>query len=282
MLVKNYSEMKPFIPSVEMKGNPTIFNDALEVAQNELTDQIIGEDLETLLESRNANDSRLLKMCQRIIAIDAFLTSAPEMDLVLTDSGFAVINNEQFAPASKDRVQAMIAALRLRLDDAKDKLVSFLMASPKYTDWYGTEQYGRLADGLIMTFTEFKDCAVLNKITAQAYPQTWDDFLRLNPALNVALMTDVAGYISPEYAEEILEKTKDRESFLAIERQVIKLLKVAIATIVIGDRPKGMEQVISAVSVMKANPESFPTFMNSTAAEDMTLAHDDSPIFSMF
>lgn len=282
MLVKNFSEMKAFLPSIEMKGNPTVFNDALEVAQNDLTDKIIGEDLELLLEARNQEDARLLKMCQRIISVDAFLTSIPEMDLVLTDAGFAVMNNESMAPASRERVQSLTAALQARLDDSKDKLISFLMGSERYNSWNGTEQYNRLADGLIMTFTEFKDCAVMNRMTAQAYPKTWEDFLQLNPALNVALMTDVAGYISTEYAEEILEKTKDREPFLAIERQVIKLIKIAIATIVIGDKHCGIEQVIAAVAIMKANPDSFPTFSNSTAAEDMTLTHDDSPIFSMF
>ena len=93
MIVSGYTEMKPFLPAINMKGAPTVFNDALDVAQCALVEDIIGSDLETLLEERNNDDSRLLKMCQRVIAVEAFLKSIPEMDLVLTDSGFGVISN---------------------------------------------------------------------------------------------------------------------------------------------------------------------------------------------
>ena len=79
MLVQNFTEMKKFLPSIEMKGAPTIFDDALETAQDDLVSGIIGTDLEELLEARNNDDSRLLKLCQRVIAIEAFLTSIPEI-----------------------------------------------------------------------------------------------------------------------------------------------------------------------------------------------------------
>lgn len=181
MIVNGYAEMKPFLPAVEMKGTPTIFNDALEVAQDALVADILGTDLEDRLEGRVSEDRKLLKLCQRVISQQAFLNSIPDMDLVLTDAGFAVTNNEQMTMASRDRVNALTQNLMVKVDASKDALVQYLLKHEP--EWRGTEEFGRLSDGLILTFAEFKDVAVLNNVTAQAYPHSWSDFLELNSAM---------------------------------------------------------------------------------------------------
>ena len=281
MIVRDYNEMKPFLPAMEMKGEPTIFQDALRTAQERLTEFILGSDLEALLEQRDEHQSDLLRRCQRIISVDAFLSSIPEMDLVLTDAGFAVINTQDMAPASKERIQRLFDTMQRKLDDNLDGLVRYLVRTSQYNPWRGTEQFARLSDGLIMTLAEFRDAAVLNPITEPAWPKRWKEFLDLNSALNVALTTTVASYISTEYADEILEKMRDLESFFPKERVVLKLIKTAIAAIAMGDNETGVRQAIKAAQYMKANPDDFPTFMASAAAHDLTLTYTDTPIFSL-
>ncbi len=286
MIVNGYAEMKTFLPAMEMKGAPTLFDDALEVAQDSLAADIIGTDLEEQLELRQPSDAKLLKLCQRIISQQAFLRSIPDLDLVLTDAGFAVVNNEQTTMASRDRVQALTANLQAKLDDSKDALVLYLLSASAYRDWRGTEEFARLSDGLILTYGEFKDAAVLNNVTAAAYPKSWGEFLELNSALNVALMTDCASYISKDYAEEIIEKIRDDETpiqqtFLPIEKKVLKLVKIAVCAYAMGDGKTGIEQTLAAVGVMKANPDDFPTYRDSDEALTLRLDHTDTPIFSM-
>ncbi len=281
MIVNGYQEMKAFLPPIEMKGQPTIFDDALAVAQEDLAAQIIGTALEQQLELRAEEDLKLLRLCQRIIASDAFLHSIPEMDLVLTDAGFGVVNNQSFAPASRERIQNLTSAMQRKVDDGRDRLVVFLMHTGRYDSWRGTEEFARLSDGLFLTLADFRDAAVLNPITSQAWPNTWSDFLKLNGALNVALMSDVASYISTEYAEEILEKIRDKETFLPIENKVLKLIKEATAAIAMGDRPTGVQQAIKAARIMKDNPDDFPTFNESSASHDLTIEYTDTPIFSL-
>lgn len=282
MIVNGYKEMKPFLPAVEMKGTPTIFDDSLEVAQNSIVTDILGTDLETKLEKREAADSKLLKLCQRVISQQAFLKSIPDLDLVLTDAGFAVVNNEQTTMASRERVQSLTVNLQAKLDESKDALVLYLLSASAYSDWRGTEEFARLSDGLILTYGEFKDAAVLNNITAAAYPKSWGEFLELNSALNVALMTDCASYISKDYATEIIEKIRDNETFLPVEKKVLKLVKIAICAFALGDGKTGLEQTLAAVSVMKSNLDDFPTYRDSDEALTLTLDHTDTPIFSMF
>lgn len=282
MIVNGYTEMKRFLPAINMKGEPTVFDDALEVAQNDLVESLLGTDLESRLEERNAEDKRLFTLVQRIIAVEAFLKSIPEMDLVLTDSGFGVVSNQDIAPASKERVQNLTASLQMKLDENKDRLVTYLMKSEKYEDWRGTEEFARLSDGLILTYADFKDVALLNPVTAQAYPHSWSDFLKLNSALNVALTSDVASYISPDYADELLEKVRDQETMVPNEVKLLKTVKIATACFALGDRETGINQSIKAIAFMKAHADDFPTFIDSPTAADLTLEHSDTPIFSMF
>lgn len=282
MLVSGYKEMKPFLPAVMMKGTPSIFDDALEIAQDSLVTEILGVDLEARLEERNEEDAKLLKLCKRIISQQAFLASIPELDLVLTDSGFAVVSNDQMTMASKDRVQALTISLRQKLDEGKDALILYLLKNQEYDSWRGTEEFDRLSDGLIMTLGEFKDAAVLNNASAAAYPKSWSDFYDLNSALNVALMTDVASYISKDYASEILEKIRDKETFLPLEKKALKFIKTAVCAFAMADSKTGLDQTLAAVAVMKSNLDDFPTYRDSEEAQVLNIDHDNSPIFSMF
>lgn len=281
MIVNGYKEMKPFLPAVMMKGSPSVFDDALETAQDSLVTEILGVDLEARLEEQREEDAKLLKLCKRIISRQAFLSSIPELDLILTDSGFAVVNNEQMTMASKDRVQALTISLRQKLDEGKDALILYLLKTPEYESWRGTEEFDRLSDGLIMTFGEFKDAAVLNNASAAAYPKSWSDFYDLNSALNVALMTDVASYISKDYASEILEKIRDKEIFLPSEKKALKLIKTAVCAYALADTKTGLDQTLAAVAVMKANIDDFPAYRDSVEAQVLGLKHSDTPIFSM-
>ena len=281
MLVRDYDEMKPFIPAMVMKGAPTLFDDALSVAQDMLVEQIIGTALETQLETRSSSDARLLCLCQRAISQHAFLRCIPDLDLVLTDAGFAVVNNEKTTMASTDRVRSLADNMAAKLDESRDALVRYLLHTSAYDSWRGTEEFARLSDGLILTLGEFRDVAVLNNLTAKAYPKSWSDFVEMNSALNVALMTDVASYISKDYAEELIEKTRDKEIFRPIEQKVLKLVKIAIAAIALGDRNTGLDQTMAAVAVMKANPDDFETYMQSPESKAVNMIHADTPIFSM-
>ena len=279
MIVNGYNEMKPFLPNVEMKGSPSIFMDALTVAQDDLVDMILGATLEERVEARNDVDGKLLKRCQRVIATDAFLRSIPEMDLVLTDAGFGVVSNQSFVPASKDRIQNLTRSLQAKVDDSRDRLVTLLMA--EYDDWRATVEFGRLSDGLFLTFADFRDAAVLNARTQPWFPANWSDFYRMNGTLNVTLMTTVASYISREYAEEILEKIRDKETFLPMETKVLKLVKAAAAAGAMNDSETAVNQAIKAARLMQDNPDDFPTFIASKASNDLTKQYTDTPIFSL-
>ena len=77
----------------------------------------------------------------------------PILDLILTDSGFAVVSNQNLAPASRERVAALRESLRQQASDARDLL---LLSLCNDATWRETEQCRQLRDTLLW-------CAMLSR-----------------------------------------------------------------------------------------------------------------------
>ena len=67
---------------------------------------------------------------------NAAAESIPSLDLILTDSGFAVVSNQNLAPASRERVAALLNSLRRQASDARDLLLLDLCK----TNWVSSKQ----------------------------------------------------------------------------------------------------------------------------------------------
>lgn len=81
-----------------------------------------------------------------VVCLNAAYRAVPGMDLVPTESGFAVVSNGNLAPASRDRVEALRQSLRLNKSDARDML---LFALYEMDDWRFTEAARRLRTTLL-------------------------------------------------------------------------------------------------------------------------------------
>ena len=67
---------------------------------------------------------------------NAAAEAVPSLDLILTDSGFAVVSNQNLAPASRERVTALLNSLRRQASDARDLLLLDLCK----TTWVSSKQ----------------------------------------------------------------------------------------------------------------------------------------------
>ena len=70
----------------------------------------------------------------------------PSLDLILTDSGFAVVSNQNLAPASRERVAALRESLRKQASDARDLLLITLC---NYETWRDSDKCCQLRDNLL-------------------------------------------------------------------------------------------------------------------------------------
>ena len=100
MIVNGYKDMKPFLPAVMLKGSPSIFDDALETAQDSLVTEILGVGLEARLEEQREEDAKLLKLCKRpcnrwqdqhCILIDTFIICPSRIPAADSVDSFSLI-----------------------------------------------------------------------------------------------------------------------------------------------------------------------------------------------
>lgn len=62
------------------------------------------------LEDLEASHTTRILACQ-IAAYDAFHRAIPHLDVILTPNGFGIVSNSNIAPASKERVERLMASL---------------------------------------------------------------------------------------------------------------------------------------------------------------------------
>ena len=74
----------------------------------------------------------------KVVVAHAMMNAVPSLDVVLTPNGFGIVSNSNIAPASKERVERLIASLESERDRAIRLLLSAL---PSVSGWSGSMQY---------------------------------------------------------------------------------------------------------------------------------------------
>lgn len=73
----------------------------------------------------------------RIIVWKAFADAVPSLDIVVTPTGFGVVNTDTIAPASKERIERLVQALRNKADAELEILLGFCH---RYPEWRESER----------------------------------------------------------------------------------------------------------------------------------------------
>lgn len=281
MIISKFTQIKKYLPAIAIKQDIVTLDDIFVSAEEQLVEDILGADLYAQLEKKEDQDKTLTVMCERVISLSGFLQAIPEMDLVLTQSGFAVHDSDGLAPASPARVKALKEATLLRLDSSIDTLIRFLLKSSDYeTLWRNSEAFEKITAGLVPTFTDFKDYAAFSPAVASVYPQSYSEFKKLYSALNAAIISEVAPYLSQEYCDELIEKYRDDEIITLYEKYVLRLIRQGICSFVLGDTSNSRMYISKARSYMLKEPDAFPTFITSEQSKALVASSDDTAIFS--
>ena len=138
----------------------------------------------------------LKKAIKRMVCINAFLGVFRQLDLVLTPTGFGVVSTQQMAPASKQRVDALMGHLRDSILIAHGQLLEELC---KVSGWGATPQAKENIDTL------FYDFRMLQKMQGPAASHLdWQTAQRLIGEADEALRLK----ISSQYMEALLDHVR--------------------------------------------------------------------------
>jgi hypothetical protein len=256
MIIKTLEQFTSAIPTAVAISDFKDVEPYVRSSEQRIKNRILGKDLYEVIIVDDFADADLLKLCQSVIANHAFWDAAPFLDLVLTDSGFAVISANNKVPASKERVERLREQCLARRDSEEELLIEFLEDHPDYHDaWKGSPAYSVMTDCLIRTATELQQFG------------NWEgsrrDFLKLRPKLIHETMTRLEPVFSKNYIDELIEKQRDSD-VTSGDLKVITLLKYCLGCLVNGNTEAAEKIATDALRYIDENPADFATYMASS------------------
>lgn len=194
---------------------------------------------------------------------EAFAAAIPKLDLVMTQNGFGVVQTQQIAPASKDRVAALRRACLVSAAQHYDLLLLSLAGCAetkplalKSSTWlYATDHF-------IRTVGECRAVATRN----DQEPEDWTlaDLWAWRPRIETAEF-DIEAYIGKDERDALISSMRE-STVNAHQEHAIRRIRALISAMIGFDiyAKTGVRQSIEElVGYMEQNPDSFQPYMNS-------------------
>ena len=256
MFINDINEFIKFIPTAYGYNPDADFTDFdvirpfLEESEIWLKNELLGNDLFSFAET--SSDTELKDAVSRVIACNAYYSCIPFVDLIQTPNGFAVVQNTNQAPASKERVERLLNWTKMRNSQAVDSLIYLIFSESDYnTLWRISDNYNRYTECLIIT------AASLQKYGRKdAQRETLDD---LHPLL-MSYQSKIAKMISPDYMTELIEKRRNK-TLTPEDIAVIQSLLVIMGLMIKKEEVYPMLEDI--VNTMVADLDKYPAYKNS-------------------
>lgn len=282
MILSNITQATQFLPSLNLTLANDRFNDFFRRGQAWLVSHVIGEEVEEILEmevSLEAPDdhAELRLLCQRVIAEKALLDAIPEMDMQLTEAGFAVQNNDDFSPASSQRVDRLITKMPERIAADVDALVRFLMKTSvgngAYGYWRSSDQFNYLTAAFMPQIEDYNRYAMPKA-------KTYEEYYLSIPLMANIIKNVAAYYVSGEEIDRLKELYRDND-LLDIHRTAIRGLREVAAAGYSGDTNRARNAAVCVRNIMLTDPDSFPAFKASPAYNTPTVNLDGGKLVNM-
>jgi len=264
MLISSIATLKKYIPTV-VGSDFERYSPFLQTAEEYLASDLIGDDiLEGLTVTDNvpygitgyADDLKLVRYCEAIVCLKAYHDAIPMLDLVETETGFGVVSNTNIAPASQQRVAALLAGIEKRLTDAIEQLLEYLEGNPDYyIPWKYAKAYAINHDSYIFTLKQFRRYG--------RYDLSRLEWIKDMPKVTQAIRYKIEPVISSELSLAIIDQLQD-DTLSPNNALIIENLRFALAAFVLGLECDGIRYLGLVYAHLVANATDYPEFESST------------------
>ena len=257
-LIQNDETLRRFVPQqvVHVKGEASLFDKIaywLDTAEQWIFATFCPETvIDAILADKSL--SALHTTLSAVAAHRALADAIPSLDLVQTVNGFAVVSNQNLAPASRDRVDRLIAAHRSQRDTAISALIPLLAAVPQ---WRDTPQCGYFRSTLFPTPAHIRPLA--------SGAATWERYEELHPAIAAAEDRLAAEYISPELMQRLRDEALGLSPISTLDARLCEALRAHVADIIM-DSPLRDTALRDIVDYIRRHPDTFPEWPRSDTA----------------
>ncbi|MDD4778730.1 MAG: hypothetical protein PHV53_10650 [Fermentimonas sp.] len=265
-MIQNIDDFVKYIPT----ARGTHYEDIapfLEEAKIWIEQEFFGKDLISAIETEESTDSK--KTVDSIICLKAYSTAIPFLDVIQTSNGFAVVNNTNQAPASKERVERLLKHVQERLYFHVDNLIACIEAKPEYLEkWRLFSRFEKLTDLVYWSGNEFLQyCgdsieSVANIADAIKNNIPYKDLQRMRSLITGFQYQEISSYISRVYFDDLINKRR-LGTLTDEERKLMGNLKIIVALYIRNNSFKAEEQLKHIVNSMVTNIDNFPLYKGS-------------------
>ena len=215
--------------------------------RNEILGTVIANQLEN---GTIAESSELMSDVKALVCMKAFANAVRRNDLILTPTGFGIVSTDKVAPASKDRVNAMLDELWQNIYDTRDSLVDALIGN---ADWYDSIQAEQVVATVFCHISDYKRYGADHE---QYYIGT-DPKVR---AANHILIQ----HISKEFNAELLTAIR-RGTITDAQLTVIEQMKRFIGGNLAQNKYAARSAYEDLLGTLDSSLETYTTYANSEA-----------------
>ena len=257
-LINNDTDLRRYIPNqvVAVKGEASLFDKIaywLDTAEQWIFATFCPASVVDAILADNPH-SPIRNPLAAIAAHQALADAIPSLDFVQTVNGFAVVSNQNLAPASRDRVDRLIAAHRSQRATAISALIPLLATIP---EWRDTPQCGYFRSTLFPTPAHIRPLA--------SGAATWERYEELHPAIAAAEDRLAAEYISPELMQRLRDEALGLTPLSTLDSRLCDALRSHTADLV-NDRPLRDTALRDIVDYIRRHPDTFPEWHRSDTA----------------
>lgn len=206
-----------------------------------------------------------------LICLQTYRDQIPQLDLVLTPTGFGVVNNQNVAPASADRVKALLQRVSDATDDMHDHLLELLVG----TAWAETSWAVVNIPSIMYTARIFR--------TYTEYPKAHRTQMQEHRTRITAAEEDIRMRISSEVFEDLLDKVR-RGSLVKEETLVVDYMLRFIGFCVMENRKAALSMRDKLENYVVSHKHVFKAYEGSQAEQVKNFEHyenkqEDSTFF---
>lgn len=222
---------------------------ALEQAGRRIQAEVLGPiDIEALPQRATIEPQVLRLQC-----LMGFRQALPQLDLVVTPTGVGVVSNDNLAPASRDRVDALRRQLDRDIYDAVDILIEYLR---RQDGWGATEQ-------ALSLMPNFLYSGVLMRRYAGQPEATRHEAIEARPKI-AATEQELRGVVGDALVDHLLAVQRTAAAS-SPETAAITTVRTYIGLCLSGDLRGAQSAIARLVAFLEAMPQEFPAYIHSSA-----------------
>lgn len=258
-LITNDDTLRQYLPNVfaTVKGEVSLFDKVkvdIDLAENWVIETFVSTKTFNTI-CGYAEDNPIKIITAKLIASEALRRAIPSLDLVLTPNGFGVVSNQNIAPASKERVDRLIASLADYRDECIANLLPALVGA---SQWLASSQASFFGETL------FPDLAIVDSVGV-ATGSKWEKYLELRSQVIDLEVSLAEEWLSPELMSAL--RTENLRGDLTEKRsEIVRQIKAQVVGYLKGGSFNS-RRLADIVNYIRLNDSDFVEWHKSETAK---------------